>query len=86
MPLIREHVRIDCVEVLKLAEAIAGPANMPSTGAPAEAAGDPARIATLDAVRQAVLQARPIPFTDQVSLPVRQAADLVDRLRRLGAP
>jgi hypothetical protein len=34
----------------------------------------------------AVLQARPIPFTDQVRLPAREAADLAKRLRRGGVP
>lgn len=75
MPLVREQVRVDCVEALKLADAIAG--------LPADASGDADRIATVDAVRQAVLQAHPIPFTDQVRLPARQAAALADRLRGL---
>jgi hypothetical protein len=78
MPLMREQVRVDCVEVLKLVDSIAGS----STGTP----GDEDRMATLEAVRQAVLQAHPIPFTDQVRLPARQAADLADCLRRIAAP
>jgi hypothetical protein len=45
--------------------------------------GDEDRMATLEAVREAVLQAAPIPFTDQVRLPATQAAGLADRLRRL---
>jgi hypothetical protein len=75
----RDQVRLDCVDALKLVDAIVGP----STGAPADATGDDDRMATLEAVRQAVLRAQPIPFTDQVRLPARQAADLADRLRRL---
>ena len=71
----RDQVRLDCVDALKLVDAIAGP----STGAPA----DEDRMATLEGVRQAVLRAHPIPFTDQVRLPARDAADLADRLRRL---
>ena len=78
MPLVREQVRVDCVDALKLVDAIAGSV--------AETPGDAERMATVDAVRQAVLQAHPIPFTDQVRLPATQAAALVDRLRRLDAP
>ena len=78
VPLMRDQVRVDCVEVLKLVDAIAGPST--------ETPGDEDRMATLEAVRQAVLQAHPIPFTDQVRLPARQAADLADWLRRLAAP
>lgn len=77
VPLMRDQVRVDCVDALKLVDAIAGP----STGAPAQADD----MATLEAVRQAVLRAHPIPFTDQVRLPAREAADLADRLRRLAA-
>jgi hypothetical protein len=79
MPLMRDQVRVYCVDALKLVDAIAGP----STGAPAVATRDEDRMATLEAVRQAVLRAHPIPFTDQVRLPAREAADLADRLRRL---
>ena len=75
MPLMRDQVRVDCVDALKLVDAIAGP----STGPPA----DDDRIATLEAVRQAVLRAHPIPFTDQVRLPAREVVDLADRLRCL---
>jgi hypothetical protein len=76
MPLTRDQVRFDCVEALKLIDAIAGS----GTGA----TGDADRKATLEAVRQAVLQAHPIPFTDQVRLPAREAADLAKRLRSGG--
>jgi hypothetical protein len=79
MPLMRDQVRVDCVDALKLVDAIAGP----STGAAADATGEADRMATLEAVRQAVLRAHPIPFTDQVRLPAREAADLAERLRRL---
>jgi len=82
MPLMRDQVRVDCVDALKLVDAIAGP----STGAPDGATGDEDRVATLEAVRQAVLRAHPRPFTDQVRLPAREAADLADRLRRLATP
>jgi hypothetical protein len=86
VPLMRDQVRVDCVEVLKLVDAIAGSATVSGTGASAETADEADRTATLEAVRQAVLQAHPIPFTDQVRLPASQAADLADRLRRLGGP
>ena len=75
MPLVRDQVRFDCVDALKLVDAIAGS----SGGMP----GDEDTAATLEAVRQAVLKAPPIPFTDQVRLPAAEAADLADRLRAL---
>jgi hypothetical protein len=85
MLLMRQHVRFDCVEALKLVDTIAGPANTPTAGEPAQTTAAADRAATLGAVRQAVLQAQPIPFTDQVRLPAGQAADLAHRLRRLDA-
>ena len=85
MPLMREHVRLDCVEVLKLADTIAGLSSPSTAGEPAPATARADRTATLEAVRQAVLEGRPIPFTDQVRLPARQAAALAGRLRRLDA-
>jgi len=78
MPLLRDQVRVDCVDALKLVDAIAGS----SVGTPADEDG----AAALEAVRQAVLQAPPIPFTDQVRLPAGQAADLANRLRSVAAP
>lgn len=85
MPLMRDHVRLDCVEVLKLVDTIAGPASASGKRAAADAAGDAERPADLEAVRQAVLRARPIPFTDQVRLPAKEVAELADRLRRRDA-
>jgi hypothetical protein len=82
MPLMRDHVRLDCIEVLKLVDTIAGPATASGKRAAAETAGDADRPADLEAVRQAVLRARPIPFTDQVRLPAIEVVDLADRLRR----
>lgn len=78
MPLTRDQVRVDCVQALKLVDAIVGS----GTDTP----GDEDRMAALEAIRQAVLQAHPIPFTDLVRLPARQAVDLANRLRRVGAP
>jgi hypothetical protein len=83
MPLMREHVRVDCVDVLKLVDTAAGSVGPATAGTAPDPSED--RAATLEAVRQAVLKARPIPFTDQVRLPAKQAADLADRLRRLDA-
>jgi hypothetical protein len=78
MPLMRDQVRVDCVDALKLVDAIAGSS--------AGTLGDQDAAATLEAVRQAVLQAPPIPFTDQVRLPAGRAADLANRLRRAATP
>jgi hypothetical protein len=77
MPLMRDQVRVDCVDALKLVDAIAGSSAGTLGGEDA---------AALEAVRQAVLQAAPIPFTDQVRLPAGHAADLANRLRRVATP
>lgn len=74
----RDQVRVDCVDALKLVDAIAGSS--------ASTVGDEDAAAALEAVRQAVLQAPPIPFTDQVRLPAGRAADLANRLRRVATP
>jgi hypothetical protein len=80
VPLMRESVRVDCVEVLKLVDLAAGSAHARATG---ETPASAEQAAALEAIRQAVLEANPIPFTDQVRMPADLAADLAEQLRRV---
>jgi len=85
VPLLRHRVRIDRVEVLTLVARITSPVNgrephdEPTPLAGPDAAG------VLDAVREAVWSAHPIPLTDQVRLSAAEATALADRLRGLTA-
>lgn len=85
VPLIRQQVRIDLLEVMKLADYIACPPRAPKEGQASGTGSSAETTAAVDAVRQAVRRAYRIPLTEQVRLPANQAAALLEDLRRLDA-
>jgi len=86
VPLLRDRVRVDRVEVLTLVARITSPVNGHRTADEPTPTASPDRAVVLDAVRQAVWSAHRIPLTDQVRMPAAVAAALANRLRRLNAP
>jgi hypothetical protein len=78
VPLLRGRVRVDKREVLKLADSI----DEPPTSQWADTSSATSGVTTaIAAVRDAVRSAYPIPFTDQVRLPVEHVAELAAKLR-----
>jgi hypothetical protein len=81
VPLLRDRVRVDKREVYRLVESIqeavraeAGDSRLDST------AGSDLHRATTD-VQEAVKDAYPVPFTDQVRLPSERVTELANALR-----
>jgi hypothetical protein len=80
VPLLRDRVRVDKVEVLKLVDSIAHATGTSDIGGTAT----PGVLAAVESVRDAIRRAYPIPLTDQVRLPVERAAALAANLRSHG--
>jgi hypothetical protein len=83
VPLMRQQIRVDRAEVMKLADSIACPSSAWTGRQPSGSDTSAVTAAAVDAVRDAVQRAHRIPFTDQVRLPAHEAAALLADLRRV---